>query len=553
MSDDQSRSDALDRRRFLTVLGATTAGGALALSGCSTDRVQKLVPYLVQSEDQVPGVATWYASTCTECASGCGVHVRTREGRAVKLEGNPDHPVNQGKLCSRGQASLQGLYNPGRIKAPMAARRRRQLRRDHLGRRDRPARGKLGEAGNGWRCSAARAGAPSPTSWPIGPPRSAAGWSATRPSTTSRCGPPTARCSASTSCRRTISPGPSTSSRSAPTSWTPGARSTENQRGFARSHGFADGDVAKFVYAAPRHGPHRPQRRRVAPDHARHRGGARARHGQRAARPGRAARRPAWPPRSPLHPRHGGRRRPACRPSGSSGSRASSRRPGRAWRWPAASARSTRARPSSAPRSTCSTSSPATSARRSSSAPSSPTADGYGRRSAALAQAIDGGQVAVLLVHDANPVYALPKASGLRRPLQQGGVQGVDRRSSSTRPPPQCDLLLPQHHALERWDDLAPARRGLRSLMQPVMEPVFNTRAAGDILLRVSQEGGRRAGQVHRAELGGPPQGPLAGARGRAEGGRRRPASGARRCSAAASSTSAGAAGGGALAARARG
>ncbi|HEU4475005.1 MAG TPA: hypothetical protein VFR72_09200, partial [Gemmatimonadales bacterium] len=117
---DELQPSTLDRRRFLTVLGVSAGGGAMALSGCSTDRVQKLVPYLVQSEDQVPGVATWYASTCTECPTGCGVHVRTREGRAVKLEGNPEHPINQGKLCSRGQAALQGLYNPGRIKAPMA-------------------------------------------------------------------------------------------------------------------------------------------------------------------------------------------------------------------------------------------------------------------------------------------------------------------------------------------------------------------------------------------------------------------------------------------------
>src|SRR3989449_10661576 len=116
---DVGHESGMDRRRFLTVLGAT-GGGALALSGCSTSRVEKLVPYLVQSEDQIPGVATWYASTCTECDAGCGVHVRTREGRAVKLEGNPEHPVNQGKLCSRGQASLQGLYNPRRIRAPMA-------------------------------------------------------------------------------------------------------------------------------------------------------------------------------------------------------------------------------------------------------------------------------------------------------------------------------------------------------------------------------------------------------------------------------------------------
>src|SRR5512134_3934197 len=111
----EQSSSSVDRRRFLKVLGVSTAGAA-TLTGCSTDRV----PYLVQSEDQVPGVATWYASTCDECAAGCGLHVRTREGRAVKLEGNPQHPVNRGKLCSRGQAALEGLYNPDRVRAAMA-------------------------------------------------------------------------------------------------------------------------------------------------------------------------------------------------------------------------------------------------------------------------------------------------------------------------------------------------------------------------------------------------------------------------------------------------
>ena len=62
MSDDL-QPPTVDRRRFLTVLGTAAGGGAMALSGCSTDRVQKLVPYLVQSENQVPGVATWAGAT----------------------------------------------------------------------------------------------------------------------------------------------------------------------------------------------------------------------------------------------------------------------------------------------------------------------------------------------------------------------------------------------------------------------------------------------------------------------------------------------------------
>ncbi|MDH5643620.1 MAG: molybdopterin-dependent oxidoreductase, partial [Gemmatimonadota bacterium] len=62
---------------------------------------------------------TYYATTCRECAAGCGMHIRVREGRAVKAEGNPESPVNRGRLCARGQASLQGLYNPDRIRQPM--------------------------------------------------------------------------------------------------------------------------------------------------------------------------------------------------------------------------------------------------------------------------------------------------------------------------------------------------------------------------------------------------------------------------------------------------
>ena len=100
----------IKRRDFLKVVGLSGAGTGLL--GCAQEPAQKLIPYLVPPEEIIPGVAAWYSSVCRECPAGCGVHVKVREGRPIKVEGNPDHPVNAGRLCARGQASLQGLYNP---------------------------------------------------------------------------------------------------------------------------------------------------------------------------------------------------------------------------------------------------------------------------------------------------------------------------------------------------------------------------------------------------------------------------------------------------------
>ncbi|MEO8879359.1 MAG: molybdopterin-dependent oxidoreductase [Gemmatimonadaceae bacterium] len=105
------------RRTFLKVLGA--AGATTAAIGCGNDTGEKLIPYLVQPDETVPGVSNYYASTCRECAVGCGVLLEVRDGRTFKVEGNPDHPLNHGALCSRGQASVQGLYNPDRYRQPM--------------------------------------------------------------------------------------------------------------------------------------------------------------------------------------------------------------------------------------------------------------------------------------------------------------------------------------------------------------------------------------------------------------------------------------------------
>ena len=112
-----SPTDGVKRREFLKVIGATSA--AATLVGCASDKVEKLIPYVSSPDNTVPGVSSYYATTCRECAAGCGLIIETRDGRAIKAEGNPEHPVNQGALCARGQSALQGLYNPDRFRGPM--------------------------------------------------------------------------------------------------------------------------------------------------------------------------------------------------------------------------------------------------------------------------------------------------------------------------------------------------------------------------------------------------------------------------------------------------
>lgn len=110
----------LNRRDFLNLLGAGATGGGLGFwFGESLKHpIEQLIPALIPPEDLIPGLATWYSSACGLCPAGCGILVRNREGRAKKLEGNPGHPVNQGGLCALGQAGLNQLYHPDRLRAP---------------------------------------------------------------------------------------------------------------------------------------------------------------------------------------------------------------------------------------------------------------------------------------------------------------------------------------------------------------------------------------------------------------------------------------------------
>ncbi len=112
---EPTKPAGVKRREFLKVLGASTAAGAAACS----EPTGKLIPYLVSPDQTVPGVSTYYATTCRECSAACGVIAETRDGRVIKLEGNPEHPLNHGALCARGQSAVQGLYNPDRFRSPM--------------------------------------------------------------------------------------------------------------------------------------------------------------------------------------------------------------------------------------------------------------------------------------------------------------------------------------------------------------------------------------------------------------------------------------------------
>ena len=106
------------RRQFLKLAGISSLG-AVIFKACGFADREILVQSPVElPEDLVSGTDNWYASACGQCPAGCGIITRVMEGRAKKIEGNPNHPISRGKLCVRGHAGLQALYHPDRIAGP---------------------------------------------------------------------------------------------------------------------------------------------------------------------------------------------------------------------------------------------------------------------------------------------------------------------------------------------------------------------------------------------------------------------------------------------------
>ncbi|MBI3665183.1 MAG: molybdopterin-dependent oxidoreductase [Acidobacteria bacterium] len=122
----------MDRRNFFKIVSTASTG---VLTGACGKKLDRYVPLLVAEREIVPGEEVWRPAACGECGAGCGVIVRVMEAERVverqgdpvreriatikKIEGNPLDPVSGGRLCARGQAALQGLYNPDRLRGPL--------------------------------------------------------------------------------------------------------------------------------------------------------------------------------------------------------------------------------------------------------------------------------------------------------------------------------------------------------------------------------------------------------------------------------------------------
>ncbi|MEE9500456.1 MAG: molybdopterin-dependent oxidoreductase [Candidatus Aminicenantaceae bacterium] len=104
---------AIKRRDFLKIGGGLSL--SLPLYTCISDKSYNST----SKSNWLAGVEQWVPSVCQACPGGCGILVRLIDDRAVKIEGNPLHPMNEGKVCPKGQAGLQLLYNPERVKSPL--------------------------------------------------------------------------------------------------------------------------------------------------------------------------------------------------------------------------------------------------------------------------------------------------------------------------------------------------------------------------------------------------------------------------------------------------
>jgi anaerobic selenocysteine-containing dehydrogenase len=117
MSTTEKKGVRLSRRGFLA-LGAAGAAGT-AVCGCSSNSLSDFLELSESARHAPDGEEQWVTSICGQCEGGCSIRVRTIGGRAVHIAGNPVYPLNRNGLCPTGLAGLQALYNPDRVRGPL--------------------------------------------------------------------------------------------------------------------------------------------------------------------------------------------------------------------------------------------------------------------------------------------------------------------------------------------------------------------------------------------------------------------------------------------------
>ncbi len=106
--------DPVSRRTFAKLMGASLA--LAGVTACTRQPAEKIVPYVKQPEEIVPGKPLYYATAMPMAGYAAPLLVESHEGHPTKIEGNPDHPVSRGATDLYAQASILGLYDPDRTR-----------------------------------------------------------------------------------------------------------------------------------------------------------------------------------------------------------------------------------------------------------------------------------------------------------------------------------------------------------------------------------------------------------------------------------------------------
>lgn len=103
-------------------------GATVALTACQYNVEHKLVSQYQMPEYALPGRALYWATNCGECSGGCGLAAKTTDGRAIKLDGLPEHPLTRGGICARGQSALRVAYHPNRLNNALGADNKEEVK-----------------------------------------------------------------------------------------------------------------------------------------------------------------------------------------------------------------------------------------------------------------------------------------------------------------------------------------------------------------------------------------------------------------------------------------